>query len=254
MNFTLETYSHICNTLKENYYSILTVNEYLTTGDAPRKAAILRHDVDRRPGTALRMARQEKALGLKATYYFRYVRGVFNPDIIKEIINLGHEVGYHYETLAKCRGDIDKAILLFAEELEAFRRICTVSTASMHGRPLSPWDNRKIWQKTTPSRFNLTGECYQSLDYNKMEYFSDTGRTWDPGRYNIRDHVQKNGLSPSLSRTEELIQYLQNNQMNNVCILTHPNRWSDGRFELIFSAGIDHAINQIKKLLLQIRR
>jgi hypothetical protein len=200
------------------------------------------------------MARLEHAQGLKATYYFRYVDGVFEPAIIKEIVRLGHEVGYHYETLSKCRGDMDKAVSLFQEELEKFRKICPVFTASMHGRPLSPWDNRDIWQRVTPGQFNLTGECYQSIDYAALQYFSDTGRTWHPGRYNIRDHVQKSGSAIVLNSTEELVRYLQGNAATNVCILTHPNRWSDGKLELALSAGMDYAVNQMKKMLLLLRK
>ena len=232
----------------------MTVNEYLSSGNAPRKAAVLRHDVDRRPKTALRMARLEHDYGLKATYYFRYVSGVFEPGIIREIASLGHEVGYHYETLSKCRGNMEQAVSLFQEELAEFRKKCPVSTASMHGRPLSPWDNRNIWQRVTPKQFNLTGECYLSIDYDALQYFSDTGRTWHPGRYNIRDHVQKSGSAVVLSSTEDLVTYLQSNANSNVCILTHPNRWSERKLELIASAGMDFMVNQMKKMLLLLRR
>jgi hypothetical protein len=254
MDFTLETYRNICITLTENYYTIVTVNDFLNQVAPRRMTAILRHDVDRRPSTALRMAHLEHQLGIKSTYYFRFCKGVFDPSIIKEIKAMGHEIGYHYETLSKCRGDMDKAISLFNEELEAFRQICPVHTASMHGRPLLPWDNRRIWQYVTPAQFNLSGECYLSIDYDSIQYFSDTGRTWHPGKYNIRDHVQNSRTPHLLTRSEELIRFLQTNVISNVCILTHPNRWSDGKIELIISAGTDFAINQIKKLLLLVRK
>ena len=249
MNFTLNTYHHLCSTLAKNYYTNLTVNEYLTTPTRPQKTAVLRHDVDRQPSTALRMARLEQQLGMKGTYYFRFIQGVFDEGFIREIIQLGHEVGYHYETLSKCRGNMDEAIALFEIELAAFRKVCPVYTASMHGRPLSPWDNREIWKYATPQQFNLSGECYLSINYETMQYFSDTGRTWHPGKYNIRDRVQKSETNVLLSSTDELIRYLQNNKDESVCILTHPNRWSQGPFELIVSAGQDFAINQIKRIL-----
>lgn len=37
------------------------------------KVVILRHDVDRLPGNALKMARLEHEMGVQATYYFRAV-------------------------------------------------------------------------------------------------------------------------------------------------------------------------------------
>ena len=37
-----------------------------------------------------------------------------------------NEVGYHYEVLSKARGDYEKAIELFENELIEFRKICDV--------------------------------------------------------------------------------------------------------------------------------
>lgn len=65
----------------------------------PHAFVLLRHDVDARPDNALRMARLEHSLGIRGTYYFRMPH-TFDPPIIKEIAALGHEIGYHYETLA----------------------------------------------------------------------------------------------------------------------------------------------------------
>ncbi len=253
MDFTLRTYKHICSTLRKKFYTILTVNEYLRAKTIPAKTVVLRHDVDRRPSTALRMAKLEHEEGLRSTYYFRYVKGIFDPAIIHEISALGHEVGYHYETLSKCRGNMKKAIALFKEELEAFRQICQVHTVSMHGRPLLPWDNRELWRHATLRQFDLVGECYISINYEYIQYFSDTGRTWHPGKYNIRDHVQKNAQTPLLSTTDQLIQHINNNEKNNMCILTHPNRWSKGPLEWAVSAGTDWAVNQTKRILVFIR-
>ena len=65
----------------------------------PPAFVLLRHDVDARPQNALRMARLEHSLGIRGTYYFRMPH-TFDPPIIKEIAALGHETGYHYETMA----------------------------------------------------------------------------------------------------------------------------------------------------------
>jgi MoaA/NifB/PqqE/SkfB family radical SAM enzyme len=73
-----------------------------------------------KPENALKMAELEYALGVTSTYYFRYPY-TFIPEIIEQILSLGHEVGYHYEVLAKARGDYGKAIDLFARELEEFQ-------------------------------------------------------------------------------------------------------------------------------------
>jgi len=61
---------------------------------------ILRHDVDRLPENALVFARIEKQVGIKVSYYFRIVEESFDEDIIRQIADMGHEIGYHYENLS----------------------------------------------------------------------------------------------------------------------------------------------------------
>lgn len=59
------------------------------------KVVILRHDVDERPQNALKMAHIEYRLGIRATYYFRILKISNDPDVIAEIVRMGHEIGYH---------------------------------------------------------------------------------------------------------------------------------------------------------------
>ena len=158
LDFTTDMYAVLCKKIVETDYTSFTVAEYIKK--RPTNAIILRHDVDRAPATALKLARIENEYGLKATYYFRFIKSVFVASIIKEIVNLGHEVGYHYETLSKCRGNYDQAGKLFKTELEEFRKIIPVSTASMHGRPLSKWNNLDLWKQFSVNDFDLVGEAY----------------------------------------------------------------------------------------------
>jgi hypothetical protein len=70
-DFTLEAYTELVCALKENYH-VMSVSDYLTLpkGDAP--VCVLRHDVDKYPERAERMALLEKGLGVRSTYYFRW--------------------------------------------------------------------------------------------------------------------------------------------------------------------------------------
>ena len=61
----------------------------------------MRHDVDRKPENALKMAEIERQFGIFGTYYFRSTKEVFKAEIMQEIEKMGHEVGYHYEVLDK---------------------------------------------------------------------------------------------------------------------------------------------------------
>ena len=63
------------------------------------------------------MAEIEYEFGIKSTYYFRTTKEVYHKEIIKKINNLGHEIGYHYEHLSDAKGDIEKAKVIFEDNL-----------------------------------------------------------------------------------------------------------------------------------------
>ena len=106
---------------------------------------MLRHDIDRKSENALVIAKIEQEVDLQASYYFRTVNHSYNEDIIKQIADMGNEIGYHYENLTTCDGDFELAIDDFRLSLEKMRRLYPVKTSCMHGRPLSKWDNRDLW-------------------------------------------------------------------------------------------------------------
>jgi len=56
--------------------------------------------MDRLPGNSLGFARIHNKLGIKNTFYFRSVHQSFDPQIIEEIVRMGHEIGYHYKDLS----------------------------------------------------------------------------------------------------------------------------------------------------------
>jgi hypothetical protein len=67
--------------------------------DHPKRFVILRHDVDAKPLNTLRLAQLENSLGIRGSYYFRALLNGFEEEIISQIAGLGHEIGYHYETI-----------------------------------------------------------------------------------------------------------------------------------------------------------
>jgi len=253
-DFTGKIYENLC-TLIEKLYTPMTVQQYLQQGNAQatRPLAVIRHDVDRWPNRALRMARIEARFSIASTYYFRVVPFVFLPEIIREIAGLGHEIGYHYEVVSKARGNYEKAAELFARELERMRSIVPVHTVAMHGRPLSPFDNRTLWEHRTLAEFGLDGECYLSIDYDRILYLSDTGRNWQPGKNNIRDLVASRLDRPCLETTGELIEFLKENR-HDVCLLIHPNRWTDRLLPWLGEYLFDMGANLVKKGIGRMRK
>lgn len=226
-DFTYSKYRELLKAIVKKDYKIYKVCDWIKYN--PETGILLRHDVDRYPKNSLRTSQIETELGIQSTYYFRSCSCSYNPDIIKEISKGGHEIGYHYEDLSIAKGDDDKAIILFQENLNRLRNIVKVETISMHGRPMSKFDNRDIWKKFDFRQFEIKGEAYLTINYNNTYYFSDTGRTWSSDGINIRDKVKTN-VNASISNTESLIKFINNNKSSKIAILTHPERWNDDNY------------------------
>lgn len=259
IDFTLGKYRELCEALQESY-TTCTVNEYLTTHrssdqnhleDSNCNVAILRHDVDRKIGNALRMAQLEHHLGVQASYYFRYPY-TFNPEIITIIQSLGHEVGYHYETLSKARGNVRQALALFKEELAAFRSICEVNTICMHGSPLSRYDNRDLWKHADLKEFGLLGEAYLSIDGHRLSYFTDTGRNWN-GTNSVRDMLPGAECNAHAETTDDLIGLLRGREVDCLYLTVHPERWAVSEREWALGYMTDLVVNAGKTFLVAMR-
>ncbi|MDV3104094.1 polysaccharide deacetylase family protein [Thermococcus waiotapuensis] len=221
MDFTLDKYEKLLSFLQNNY-GIYTVKRYLVE-KPERNFVILRHDVDRSPKNALKMAELEAKLGVRSTYYFRYPY-TFKQEVIKKISELGHEIGYHYEVLSKARGDSEKAIQMFKSELEEFRKVTDVKTICMHGSPLSKYDNRKLWEHYDFRQFDIIGEAYLSINDPEVYYLTDTGRNWN-NRNNIRDKFVWKSLKREIENTDHLVHVLEELKPKKLYLTVHPERW-----------------------------
>ena len=119
-DFTLKSYRSLLHALLQAGYRFLTFEEFLSQ-PKEAKTIVLRHDVDELAWNALEIARLENEMGVKATYYFRIVKQSNVPEVIVEIVSLGHEIGYHYEDLVLADGDEKKALDTFESHLAYFR-------------------------------------------------------------------------------------------------------------------------------------
>ena len=86
--WTLSDYRKLCSSVIDSGYAVQCVSDFI--GQPAQRAVIMRHDVDRFPGNAVRMAQVENEHGLRATYYFRVVPGVFDIPAIERVHELGH--------------------------------------------------------------------------------------------------------------------------------------------------------------------
>ena len=249
-DFTLKSYTKYIQAIQKSYPNILRFDEFFSTDPRPGTFCLIRHDVDRRPNKALQMAQLENQMGIRATYYFRAKKHIFKPRIIQEISNLGHEVGYHYESLSDTKGHLPRALKDFEFHLGRFKKIVSVKTVSMHGRPLLPYDNRDLWR--TPEnherlveKYSIYGEVYLDIDYRDVAYLNDTGRNWTSDRSNIRDQT-KYGIRLSFNSGAAALSYLNTNPDPKMVFQVHPERWAGNMIDYHFSLCFDTLANLAK--------
>ena len=240
-DFTLKKYEILIKNFVNNKYRSITFEKYFEEKNFFDKILILRHDVDKSPKNSLAIAIIEKKVGFISTYYFRSVKQSNNPDIIKKIAELGHEIGYHYEDLSLSNGNLEKAIESFRINLEHFRQFYPVKTICMHGSPLSKWDNRDLWKYYDYRDYGIIGEPYFDIDFKEVLYLTDTGRRWDGESVSVRDKISSNGwLSPKDQRlkkkewnlkfrtTQDIIKAAEHCKLpDKIMITVHPQRWTN---------------------------
>lgn len=243
MDFTLKKYSELLDALKAYGFEELT----------------LRHDVDLRPMNSLRTAQMEAEKGLHGIYYFRAVPESWDEEAIRLIALLGHEVGYHYESLTTCDGDVDKAYEDFCRNLEALRALVPVHSICMHGSPRSPYDSKDIWKKYDYHALGIGNEPYLDTDFSKVFYLTDTGRRWDGYKVSVRDKIpqyQDLWIAQGLSfhSTDDVLNGLRKGIIpKRLMITVHPQRWNPFGTAWCREMLLQNAKNVVKRCLISLK-
>ena len=236
-----------------------TLSKYRTLLEALDNCeqVILRHDVDKKPLNSLETARIEREMGWTAIYYFRTVPESFDPAAILQIASLGHEIGYHYESLSTCRGNMEAAYDDFCRNLDRLRALVPISTISMHGSPRSKWDSRDLWKHYDYHALGIETEPYLDTDFSKVFYLTDTGRRWDGFHVSVRDKIPefqdqwvKNGWT--YHGTDDILQAIHHGTFpKQVLVNTHPQRWTDNRWQWFVELVSQSLKNMAKRLIIK---
>lgn len=216
------------------------------------------HDVDARPDRALDIALIDHQSNQNSTYYFRSKHFDQFKSTIHRINSLGHKIGYHYESLATCHGDVEMAYNDFCHNLEQLRQIVPVTTACAHGSPRSPWNNQDIWNQHDIHSLGIDYEPMLDTDFSKTLYLTDTGRRWDGYKVSVRDKVPqyqeqwtKEGLV--FHNTDDIIHAINDIyhpiHRKELLINTHPQRWMPFGAQWVVEATAQWWKNQAKRLI-----
>ncbi len=249
-DFTLKAYKELLIAFKAKGYYFLTLEQFSNAlSKDSERMVILRHDVDRSPGKSLKTAIIENELSIKASYYFRIGKESNHPAIIKQIVEMGHEIGYHYEDLALANGDYEKALSSFEQNLDYFRQYYPVKTMCMHGSPMSKWDNRVLWKKYSYKKYGIVAEPYFDLNFNEIFYLTDASRLWNNTSITRRDKVKSN-FNIKIDSVKDIISLIENKKFpQKVLLNTHPQNWTNKKWEwykILWWQGLK---NQVKKQL-----
>lgn len=257
-DFTLSKYKCLLEAFINAGYTAITYEQYCTLPSLPDKFVILRHDVDKQPHQALKMAQVEHRLGVQSVYYFRIVAQSNDPSVIRAVAHLGMEIGYHYEDLSLSKGNPKQAEKSFSDNLAYFRMFYPVRTICMHGSVQEKLDNKLLWKYADYHHFGVLAETYLDTNFDDVFYLTDTGRCWDGYKVSVYDKVPSRqaqwlAYGWTYHHTDAIIAALQSNQFpSRLMLTTHPQRWHDGVGAWLYEWIRQHIVNALKYLLIYV--
>ena len=192
--FDYNYYQEIINEIKKNYSIINTVKNK----NIIKKYCLLRHDIDVCPKIALNFAKFENTIGVNSLYMFladsNFYKLEDNILEILEIMNMGHEIGIHFDCSKTSKENINKDIEDVKFKFSKLFNI-KVNSISFH-RPSQELIGGK----------KLINDLYNCYSKELVKYYiSDSRYRW---------------------RVGDPIKYIKKGYPN-LQLLTHPIWWSE---------------------------
>jgi hypothetical protein len=221
----LDEYQRLLELARDSGYRLTSLAAwYKHYYSKENRVMVLRHDVDIDPVGAAEMYRIEKAIGARATYYFRW--RTMNIGLMRQMLQDGFEVGLHYETLATyCKKhnlrrseEINATILktcfaILKDEITRFKKLFgEVQTIASHGdkrNRLIGIPNHVILNHGDPSELGILFEAYDPAILKQFGvYISDSSIA--------ENFAWKYTMTPSEAISRKI---------SPICLLTHPEHW-----------------------------
>lgn len=207
MKFTYTAYTELIRLLTEKKYVITKYDNYQDYDNC----VILRHDIDMDVEKAYLLAQKEQELGIKSTYFVCVTSEHYNcyskknQILIKNIRDLGHTIGLHFDEMAypddvgivsNVTKDIEKEMKLLSDMLEM-----NINAFSFH-RPT---------KKILDANIKIQGKinAYDDVFFKEFEYVSDSRMFW----------------------RKPILDLIREKQSSRLCILTHPIWYNEKEVE-----------------------
>ena len=238
--FTFNQYEQLLETLSEDKFIVLPMQQFIDTINDDKVIIGMRHDIDCHPFKAIEMAELESKYNISSTYFVLATAdyyGIYGKkevyrydcmdEIYKDLYNMGHEIGVHNDLLVIM---IDKGLDPYKfnkEELLHYKELgITVTGTAAHGSGLASATvpNYYMFSDFAEETFidydgeryevgefslNECGYSYESNFTNFTGYFSESGGEW----HKSTDFLQ-------------ILEMLKNSKTGaRIQILTHPVYW-----------------------------
>ena len=201
-DFTIQHYKELIYASKQNH-----LFSFYHDFDEDRPCVFWRHDIDFSPQRALRLAKIENDIQVKSTYFIHLNSEFYNvlensiTKIIRQIINLGHEIGVHFdvkyhrisnEESIETKLYFDKKILedIFDIKIKSF---------SFHNTNAFTLNCKK-------TQYGGLINVYSDFFIKQMKYCSDSNGYW---------------------RYERMMNVIKESQSEHLHLLTHPEWWTE---------------------------
>jgi hypothetical protein len=211
--FTPVWYDDLLEAFQASGYRIRPVGHDPVPGDI-----LLRHDVDLSIDSALEMARKEALLGIQSTYFVLVASPLYNVheaevrESIREISDLGHDVGLHFSThqYRLDPGQTGALVDRVSEERQILETVVedVVEPVSFHAPP--EW--------ILEHEFDAFPSTYEPALFTEIGYAADSGQRW---------------------REEPL---LTDGKPQSLQILAHPGLWTED--DASFEECVERAIGE----------
>jgi RimJ/RimL family protein N-acetyltransferase len=175
VEFSIAGYRELLDRLSSRGYQTIAFSE-LHSCDRSSPVCLLRHDVDASTGFAVRLAELEAERAVRSTYFVMVRSTLYNAfsrqayDDIRRILQLGHEVGLHFDAShpeARQSASIEQQI---AEEMRWL--------SGTTGRPVTAFSFHQPARELLARQITVSGAVNAYAIGDEFHYVSDSNRDW----------------------------------------------------------------------------
>lgn len=222
--FSYSYYQDVIKLFREKNYRFIFFDD--KNYNKNHNKIILRHDVNFDLNKALNLAKIEKSINIKSTYFFLLSNknyNIFNHSnlkIIKKIESLGHKIGLHFDFDNYPNSTNDETLTFLKNEIKCINFLLNtkIKYLSIHRPSMFFLKNFKNKKKI----FGLVNTYYKGFTTGKFKYLSDSNGSWREG---------------------DPISFFNNNKIKlSYQILTHPfwwNKYPKNQFEILKDFLVD---------------